>query len=156
MGQERTWTYFAQKYFNVTKTLVKIYCKTCIACSKKNLVGNVQKGSMLLNWQSRFELDLIDGCKMRKRDPFGVLMDWILSTLKDHTTPLVYQCAPPRKRANLIAYMPQEIFGIIGYPMIFHTDNGKESMAKVLLEFLRDLNPNILIQLMWLSSRLTL
>jgi hypothetical protein len=28
--------------------------------------------------------------------------------------------------------------------MIFHTDNGKEFTAKVVLEFLRDLNPNIL------------
>jgi hypothetical protein len=55
LGQERTWTYFRSKYFNVTQTLVKIYYKMCIACSKKTLVGNLQKGSrkpiMLLNWQ---------------------------------------------------------------------------------------------------------
>ncbi len=50
----------------------------------------------------------------------------------------------PRKRSNLIAYKLQKIFGIIGYPMIFHTDNGKEFTAKVVLEFLQDLNPNIL------------
>ena len=98
---------------------------------------------MLLNWQSRFEIDLMDFCKLQKRDPFGVLMHWIL-TLKDHATSLVYLCVLPRKRANLIAYKLQEIFGIIGYPMIFHTDNGKEFTAKVVLEFLRDLNPNIL------------
>ncbi len=97
---------------------------------------------MLLNWQSRFELDLMDFHKLRKRDPFGVLMHWIL-TLKDHATSLVYLCALPRKRANLIAYKLQEIFGIIGY--LFHTDNGKEFTAKVVLEFLRDLNPNILM-----------
>ncbi len=90
---------------------------------------------MSLNWQSRFELDLMDFCKLRKRDPFSVLMCWIL-TLKDHATSLVYLCKLPRKRANLIAYKLQEIFGIIGYPMIFHTDNGKEFTAKVVLEFL--------------------
>jgi IS30 family transposase len=73
-----------------------------------------------------------------------VLMHWIL-TLKDHATALVYLCALPRKRANLIAYKLQEIFGIIKYPMIFHTDNGKEFTAKVVLEFLWDLNPNILM-----------
>ncbi len=73
-----------------------------------------------------------------------MLMRWIL-TLKDHATSLVYLCALPRKRANLIAYKLQEIFGIIGYPMIFHTDNEKEFTAKVVLEFLRDLNPNILM-----------
>ncbi len=99
---------------------------------------------MLVNWQSIFELDLMDFCKLRKRDPFGVLMCWIL-TLKDYATALVYLCALPRKRGNLIAYKPQEIFSIIGSPMIFHTDNGKEFTAKVVLEFLWDLNPNILM-----------
>ncbi len=58
---------------------------------------------------------------------------------------LVYLCTLPRKRANLIAYKLQEIFGIIVYPMIFHTDNGKEFTAKVVLQFLCDLNPNILM-----------
>jgi hypothetical protein len=105
----------------------------CVACSKKNPVGNVQKDSrkpiMLMNSQSRFELDLMDFCKLRKRDPFGVLMCWIL-TLKDHATALVYLCALPRKRGNLIAYKLHEIFGIIRYPMIFHTNNSKEFMAK--------------------------
>jgi hypothetical protein len=148
MGQERTWTYCPSKYFNVTQQLVRIYCKMCVACSKKNSVGNAHKGSrqpeMLLNWQSRFELDLMDFCKPRKRDPFGVLMHWILS-LKDHATALVYLCALPKTRANLIAYKLQEIFGIIGYPIIFHTDNRKEFTAKVALEILRDLNPNILM-----------
>ena len=32
----------------------------------------------------------------------------------------------------------------LGYPKIFHTDNGKEFTAKVVLEFLLDLNPNII------------
>jgi hypothetical protein len=81
--------------------------------------------------------------KLRKRDPFGVLMRWIL-TLKDHSTGLVYLTALPRKRADGVAYKLQEIFGVLGYPRIFHTDNGKEFTAKVVLEFLRMMNPNIL------------
>jgi transposase InsO family protein len=52
-------------------------------------------------------------------------------TIKDHATGLTYLCALPRKRPHLIAYKLQEIFGIIGYPKIFHTDNGKEFTAKV-------------------------
>ncbi len=107
MGQERIWMYCQSKYFNVTQQLVRIYHETCVACSKKNMVGNAQKGSrkpiMSLNWQSRFELDLMDFCKLRKRDPFGVLMRWIL-TLKDHVIALVYLCTLPRKRGNLIAF----------------------------------------------------
>ncbi len=128
MGQERTWTYCRLKYFNVTQTLVKIYCEICIACSKKNPVGNTQKGSrkpiMLLNWRLRFELDLMNFSKPRKRDPFCVLKHWIL-TLNDHATALVYPCALPKKQASLIAYKLQETCGIIGYPKVFHTDNRK-------------------------------
>ncbi len=65
-------------------------------------------------------------------------------TLKDHATGLTYICALPREHAHLVAYKLQEIFGLIGYPKIFHTDNGKEFTAKCVLEFLRHLNPNIL------------
>jgi hypothetical protein len=93
MGQERTWTYCWSKYFNVTQQLVRIYCETCVACCKKNPVGNTQKGSrkpiILLNWRSRFEIDLMDFRKLQKRDPFGVFLHWILN-LKDHATLLVY------------------------------------------------------------------
>ncbi len=64
-------------------------------------------------------------------------------TIKDHSTGLTNLCALPRKRPHLIAYKLQEIFGIIGYPKIFHTDNGKEFTAKVVLKFLREMNPHI-------------
>ena len=33
---------------------------------------------------------------------------------------------------------------MLGYPKIFHTDNGKEFTAKEILQFFRQLNPNIL------------
>jgi hypothetical protein len=75
--------------------------------------------------------------------PFAVLMHWIL-TLKDHATALVYLYALSRKQAKVIAYKLQEIFGTIGYPKIFDTDNGKEFTAKVILKFLYGLNSNIL------------
>jgi transposase InsO family protein len=65
-------------------------------------------------------------------------------TLKDHATRLTFVCALPRKQAPLVAYKLQEIFGVIGYPKIFHTDNGKEFTARCVLELLRHLNPNII------------
>jgi hypothetical protein len=64
-------------------------------------------------------------------------------TIKDPATRLTYLCALPRKHPHLIAYKLQEIFGIIGYPKIFHTDNGKEFTAKVVLKVLREMNPHI-------------
>ena len=146
-GQDRTWGYCAEKYYNVTENMVKMYCKTCLTCMKKNPATRNKKGSIkpIRSWKfrDRFQVDLIDFRKLRKRDPFGVLMRWVL-TLKDHATGLVYLTALPRKRPKLIAYRLQEIFGLIGYPKIFHTDNGKEFTAKEILTFLRQLNPNIL------------
>ncbi len=66
-------------------------------------------------------------------------MRWVM-TIKDHATGLTYLCALPRKRPHLIAYKLQEIFGIIGYPKIFHTDKGKEFTAKVVLKALCEMN----------------
>ena len=91
-------------------------------------------------YRDRFQIDLIDFRKLRKRDPVGVLMRWVV-TIKDHSTGLTYLCALPRKRPHLIAYKLQEIFGIIGYPKIFHTDNGKEFTAKVVLNRLTAMVP---------------
>ena len=67
----------------------------------------------------------------------------LVMTIKDHPTGLTYLCALPRKLSHLIAYKLQEIFGIIGYPKIFHTDNGKEFAAKVVLKALRETNSHI-------------
>ena len=147
LDQESTWKYCRNKYANITQDHVKIYCTTCFVCMKKNPVTKNEKGSQKpifsKKWRDRFQVDLVDFRKLRKRDPFGVLMRWMMS-LKDKATRLTYICALPRKRPKLVAYKLQEIFGLIGYPKIFHIDNGKEFTSKLILEFLRLLNPNIL------------
>jgi hypothetical protein len=147
MGQERTWGYCREKNFNRIQELIKHYCETCPVCTKKNPVTQPARGSRKpirsVHFRDRFQIDLIDFCKLRKRDPFGVLMYWVL-VIKDNATELVYLCALPRKHPNLVAYKLQEIFGIIGFPKIFYTDNGKEFTAKVFLKFLCQMNPNII------------
>ncbi len=70
-------------------------------------------------------------------------MHWIF-VIKDHATGFIYLCALPRKQVNLVVYKLQEIVGVIGYPKIMHSDNGKEFRAKIVLEPLRNLNPNSL------------
>ncbi len=64
--------------------------------------------------------------------------------IKDHCTGLVYLCALPRKHPKRVVYKLQDIFGSFGYPKIFHTDNGKDFSGKLILQFLHNLNPNIL------------
>jgi hypothetical protein len=144
MGQERTWGYCSKKYFNITQELNKHYCKTCPVCIKKNPMTQPAMGSRKpIRGVHRFQIDLIDFCKLRWRDPCGVLMHWVL-VIKDHATGLVYLCALPRKCPNLVVYKLQEIFGITGFPKIFYTDNCKDFTTKVVLKFLHQMNPNII------------
>jgi hypothetical protein len=133
----RTWEFCRQKYWNVTQDHVKHYCMTCYTCMKKNPVTQKIQGSIKpifsKNFRDRFQVVLVDFCRLRKRDPFGVLMHWAMA-LKDLESRLTHICALPRKHPKLVAYRLQEIFGTIGYPKIIHTDNGKEFTAKLIIE----------------------
>ena len=114
---------------------------------KKNTFTKIEKGSqkpiLSRSFWDRFQIDLVDFRKLRKQDPFEALMHWVM-TIQDHTTGLIHVCALQWKHPNLVAYKLQEIFGTIGYPKIFHTDNGKEFTARSILTFLHDMNPNVL------------
>lgn len=147
LGQERTHAFCRQKYYNCTQELVRIYCETCYICMKKNPTVTAMKGSRKPirsnGFRDRFQIDLIDFRKMRKRDPFGVIMQWIV-TIKDHSTGFTHVSAIPRKTAQFVAHRLQEVFGLIGYPSIFHTDNGKEFTARRILNYLRSISPSII------------
>jgi hypothetical protein len=45
-GQDRTWGYCAEKFYNVTENMVKVYCQTCLTCMKKNPATHNEKGSI--------------------------------------------------------------------------------------------------------------
>ena len=147
LGQERTHAFCRQKYYNCTQDLVRLYCEMCYICMKKNPTVTAMKGSRKPirsnGFRDRFQVDLIDFRKMRKRDPFGTVMQWIV-TVKDHSTGFTHVSAIPRKTAHFVAHRLQEAFGILGYPSIFHTDNGKEFTARRILRFLRSISPSII------------
>ncbi len=80
MGQERTWGYCIKKYNNVSQGLVRHYCD-------RNSVTQTEKGSrkpIQSKWyKDRFQINLIDSCMLRKRDPFVILMHWVMPVM-DH------------------------------------------------------------------------
>ncbi len=116
LGLERTWMYCKNTYWNVNQEHVRIYLKMCLICMKNNPVTRNFNGSckpiFSKSFCDRFQLDIIFFWALRKHDPFGVLMRWVL-TIKDHATGLIYLCALPRKYPDLVAYKLQEIFGVI-------------------------------------------
>jgi hypothetical protein len=69
MGQERTWGYCREKYFNMTQELIKHNCETCPVCMRKNHVTQPAPGSRKpirsIQFRDRFQIDLIDFCKLR-------------------------------------------------------------------------------------------
>lgn len=146
-GSERTWKSCSQKYWNCTQPLVRLFCEICPECFQKNPAIKATKGSRKpiksRLFRERFQIDLIDMRKLRKRNPYGVLMRWII-TIKDHATGYTMIDCIPRKSARFVAHVLQSFFGHIGYPFIFHTDNGKEFVGKEILRCLRTINPNIL------------
>ncbi len=82
LGEERSWRATKGKYYNISQELIKHYCKTCLVCNKKNQTPKATKGSRKpirsASFRDRFQVDLIDMRKLRKRDPCGVLMQRIL------------------------------------------------------------------------------
>ncbi len=65
-------------------------------------------------------------------------------TVIDHSTGLTAVFALPRKKAKYVAYELDMYFGLVGYPTTFHTDNGNEFTAKVVVDMLKNINPSIL------------
>jgi transposase InsO family protein len=58
--------------------------------------------------------------------------------LKDHFSCLIYAVALPAKSPQHVARELRHILSYIGYPLIWHTDNGKEfgqQVVHLLLEF---------------------
>ena len=144
MGHDRTLQACKPSYYSPTQELVTMYCQLCYVCQEKTPVIPKRKGAKKPIISSAFcdcfQVDLIDMRTCRQKNEYGVWMRWIM-TIKDHSTSLIYLSSLPRKAAGFVAYKLEKLFGFVGYPNIFHTDNGKEFIAKTVVELLKQNNP---------------
>ena len=147
VGRDITYGKLADKFYNITQDIVQTFINYCPVCDQKNIKVKPLKGAVKpiksYNFRERFQVDLIDMRVVQKKNIYGVTMRWII-TLKDHFTGFVYLVAIPRKRPKYVAYELDKIFAVIGYPSIFHTDNGNEFTAKEILQVLKEINPSII------------
>ena len=74
---------------------------------------------------------------------YGELQCWIM-TVKDHSTGFTALFSLPRKKPMFVAFELERYFGMVGYPTIFHTDNGNEFTARLIIDMIADINPAIL------------
>ena len=85
----------------------------------------------------RFQCDLIDFNKNPQEDIDGVVRRWVL-VVKDHFTKYAW-CRPLRKKTSkLVKHELLKLLNEVGWPLIFHTDNGSEFVARVITELIRD------------------
>jgi transposase InsO family protein len=141
------WVAMNQHFHNVSEREVKQFLALCPVCSKENPQIPKTKGAkkpiLSTQFRDRFQIDLIDYGKHPMKDVYGVLMRWLI-VVKDHCTGLIYLRAIPRKRPKFVAFELNHIFGLIGYPAIFHTDNGKEFTAQVIVDMVKAMNRGIM------------
>ena len=64
--------------------------------------------------------------------------------VKDHSTGFTALFSLPRKKPMFVAFELERYFGMVGYPTIFHTDNGNEFTARLIIDMIADINPAIL------------
>lgn len=146
MKRQPTHSEVKKQYWNITEQLVNEYLDLCPICNAQQPRVPKPKGAakpiVSHAFRDRFQVDLIDMRKRRKRNVYSVMMRWIM-TVKDHSTGMTYLAALPVKQAKCVAYELDLLFGLIGYPSIFHTDNGTEFTANEIVELLKQISPNI-------------
>ena len=131
--------------YTVSEKDVKNYISTCPVCldgpfrlpkpvgAKQPIVSSF--------FRDRFQADLIDFSNNVGIGANGVEYRWCLS-LKDHFTRLVYVRPLRTKSAEETSEELSHIFGLLGYPLVFQTDNGSELVADIVVQAIRELHPD--------------
>ena len=76
------------------------------------------------------------------KDVYGIEMKFILSC-KDHFTQFVMLAAIPSKSTKIIAHHLGIMYGIMGFPTIYQTDNGNEVCGNEVVRLVMENNPHI-------------
>ena len=144
----RTHSSIKDKYFNIPEALVKEYINICPICSGKQPSIKPVKGTKkpIESWcfRDRIQADCIDyrndPQKYDPEDPDSMVYCWLL-VVRDHFTRLVWMAPLPSKQPKYVARELHKIFCLIGYPLIYHSDNGNEVHSKLVVDELKRLNP---------------
>jgi hypothetical protein len=135
-----------KKYCNITLKQCQQFSALCPVCNRQNPRIAPKKGAktpiMSEQFRDRFQVDLIDMSANPQDNIYGITMNWIMTT-KDHFSTITHLCCLPRKRPKYVAHELSILFGLLGFPNIFQTDNGKEFTAQEILTFLKELSPTI-------------
>lgn len=137
------WNQLKLQYANISESICQTFVETCPVCqqvpSKKPAHKGAKNPISSLHFRDRFQVDLIDFRSDPREDVNGVMMKWLM-VMKDHHTKLTYLRAIKSKEAIQVTRELDHLFGFIGYPLTFHTDNGGEFTAATVVDMLKDWN----------------
>ena len=138
-----------ETYCNITEQNVKQCLKICFTCNLANdSKRKKHKGpgiSIKSNtFRERIQVDLIDYQSDPRTNHNGVTMRWLM-VVKDHFTKFMWLRPLKRKEGILVASELRLLFHEVGFPLIFHSDNGKEFINKEVYSLLKDYDPNTLM-----------
>ena len=149
LGQEKIWKFCRSNTPMSPRTMLSSIAQLALRAWRKTkwqwLGRAAKRKSSQRTYETEFRLILLTF----KNWGSGISLVWCPYALGDdpeepcHRIKPYNTCALPRKCSNLVAYKLREIFGLIGYSKIFHTDKGKYFTAKLILKLLCELNPNI-------------
>ena len=140
-----TWVHVKKKFHNISEGLCDMFCATCPVCltakQKKQVHKGAKKAIHSSCFRDRFQCDLVDFSEKPAIDGHGVECKFLM-VLKDHFARFVCMRAIPSKHAQHVAYELSNLFGMIGYPVTYHSDNGGEVHSKEVLKIVRELHPH--------------
>ena len=133
------------KCYNISLALCKIFKATCPVCNTQKQSRKQHKGAKKpirsSHFRDRYQCDLIDKRADPKVDGHGVECKWLM-VLKDHFSRLVYLRPIPTKSPEHVAYELSIVFGLLGYPVVYHSDRGNEVHGNPVLSIVRSMHPD--------------
>jgi len=149
MQSEPLYNRLRNHWYGIPLSTVKQFVQVCPGCTKNQNRFHPINGAVMpirsFQFRDRFQCDLIDmhnsPARLYQGDGDSPICHWCL-VLKDHFTRFTMLRPIPHKQANHVARELDFLFSIIGYPMIFQTDNGKEFVANEVYNKIIELNPS--------------
>ncbi len=147
--KEATKTKIDLLYYNITQEQVNMFVKLCPICNqtkeskrkKSNGPGIAIKSA---GFRDRIQVDLVDYSSDPCMCHNGVSRRWLM-VIKDHFTKYVWLRPFQKKEARYVAAELQILFHEIGFPLVFHTDNGTEFINEMVYTLLKEADPGILL-----------
>ncbi|CAF2185727.1 unnamed protein product [Rotaria magnacalcarata] len=128
--RDKTWSEVKRRYAGIPQQAIDIYIRMCDAYQTRRSILKPACGKPILSvgFLTRLQVDLIDMHSV-EHNGFKFIIH-----VKNHFTKFSWLFALPSKEANNVATHLRNIFYTFGPPKILQSDNGKECVAKIILE----------------------